>query len=170
MNGILKKFKNFGMLEFLVIASAAYIIIMLVWTLSSRSGLEEKIETVRKNHIQIVELINSEINKCDRADENSNTVWGDPCKSEWVADNVIKYVLENLKLTNPYSANSLAIKSTVDPKLQAEGQAGQSTEMGVIFITSANFMPEPGSEWMVGTCFKSPCVAAGNNELTSIYR
>ena len=95
---------------------------------------------------------------------------GDPCKSEWVADNVIKYVLENLKLTNPYSANSLAIKSTVDPKLQVEGQAGQSTEMGVIFVTSANFMPEPGSEWMVGTCFKSPCVAAGNNELISIYR
>ena len=83
---------------------------------------------------------------------------------------IIKYVLENLKLTNPYSANSLAIKSTVDPKLQAEGQAGQSTEMGVIFITSANFMPEPGSESMVETCFKSPCVAAGNNELTSIYR
>jgi len=95
---------------------------------------------------------------------------GDPCKSEWVADNVIKYVLENLKLTNPYSANSLAIKSTVDPRLQAEGQAGQSTEMGVIFVTSADFMSEPGSEWMVGTCFKSPCVAAGNNELTSIYR
>ncbi len=170
MNGILKKFKNFGMLEFLVIASAAYIIIMLVWTLSSRSGLEEKIEIVRKNHIQIVELINSEINKCDRADENSNTAWGDPCKSEWVADNVIKYVLENLKLTNPYSANSPVIKSTTDPRLQAEGQAGQSTEMGVIFVTSADFMSEPGSEWMVGTCFKSPCVAAGNNELTSIYR
>ena len=75
MNGILKKFKNFGMLEYLVIASAAYIIFMLVWTLSSRSGFKEKIEIVRKNHIQIVELINSEINKCDRADENSNTVW-----------------------------------------------------------------------------------------------
>ena len=70
MNGILKKFKSFGMLEFLVIASAAYIIIMLVWTLSSRSGLEEKIEIVRKNYIQIVELINSQINKCDRTDEN----------------------------------------------------------------------------------------------------
>ena len=53
MNGILKKFKNFGMLEFLIIASAAYIIIMLVWTLSSRSGLEEKIEIVRNNHIRI---------------------------------------------------------------------------------------------------------------------
>jgi len=42
--------------------------------------------------------------------------------------------------------------------------------MGVIFVTSANFMSEPESEWMVGTCFKSACVAAGNNELTSIYR
>ena len=170
MNRILIRFKNFGMLEFLLIASVAYIIFMLLWTLSSRSWLEEKIEVVRKNHIQIVELINSEINKCDRADENSNTAWGDPCKSEWITDNIIKYVLENLKLKNPYSTNSLAIKSTVDPRLQAEGQAGQSTEMGVIFVTSANFMSEPESEWMVGTCFKSACVAAGNNELTSIYR
>ena len=170
MNRILIRFKNFGMLEFLVIASVAYIIFMLLWTLSSKSWLEEKIEVVRKNHIQIVELINSEINKCDRADENSNTAWGDPCKSEWITDNIIKYVLENLKLKNPYSTNSLAIKSTVDPRLQAEGRAGQSTEMGVIFVTSANFMSEPGSEWMVGTCFKSPCIAAGNNELTSIYR
>ena len=70
MNRVLAKFKNFGMLELLVIASAAYIIFMLLWTLSSRSGFKEKIEIVRKNHIQIVELINSEINKCDRADEN----------------------------------------------------------------------------------------------------
>ena len=70
MNRVLAKFKNFGMLEFLVIASAAYIIFMLLWTLSSRSGLAEKIEIVRKNHIQIVELINSQINKCDRTDEN----------------------------------------------------------------------------------------------------
>lgn len=68
---------------------------MLLWTLSSRSGLKEKIEIVRKNHIQIVELINSEINKCDRADENSNTVWGDPCKSDWVA-------AENNELTSIY--------------------------------------------------------------------
>jgi len=42
--------------------------------------------------------------------------------------------------------------------------------MGVIFVMSSNFQPEAGSEWIVGTCFKSPCVAAGNNELTSIYR
>ena len=42
--------------------------------------------------------------------------------------------------------------------------------MGVIFVMSSNFLAEPGSEWIVGTCFKSPCVAAGNNELTSLYR
>ena len=52
----------------------------------------------------------------------------------------------------------------------AEGKAGQSVEMGVIFVMSSNFLSEPGSEWVVGTCFKSPCVAAGNNELTSLYR
>ena len=45
-----------------------------------------------------------------------------------------------------------------------------AVEMGVIFVMSSNFLPDPGSEWIVGTCFKSPCVAAGNNELTSIYR
>ena len=42
--------------------------------------------------------------------------------------------------------------------------------MGVIFLSSKNFSAEPGSEWVIGTCVKSPCVAAGNNELTSVYR
>ena len=42
--------------------------------------------------------------------------------------------------------------------------------MGIIFISSNDFHAEPGSEWIIGTCVKSPCVAAGNNELTSIYR
>ena len=41
------------MLEFLVIASAAYIIIMLLWTLSSRSGLEEKIKPQERSKIII---------------------------------------------------------------------------------------------------------------------
>ena len=54
--------------------------------------------------------------------------------------------------------------------LQAEGKAGQSTDMGVIFLSSKNFSSEAGSEWVIGTCVKSPCVAAGNNELTSVYR
>ena len=170
MNGILRRFKNFGMLELLVVLSALYIAFMLGWTVINRSGSEEKAQIVRENHKKIVELINSEINECDRGDESSKTVWGDPCKSEWIANNIIKYVEESLNLTNPYSEDSPVIKSDPDPRLQAEGQAGQSTEMGVIFIMEKNFQPEPGSEWIVGTCFKSPCVAAGNNELISIYR
>jgi len=74
MNGVLAKFKNFGMLELLVILSALYIIFMLGWTVINRSGSEEKAQIVRENHKKIVELINSEINECDRADKNSNTV------------------------------------------------------------------------------------------------
>ena len=170
MNGILRRFKNFGMLELLVVLSALYIAFMLGWTVINRSGNEEKAQIVRENHKKIVELINSEINECDRRSENSKTVWGDPCKSEWIANNIIKYVAKSLNLTNPYSEDSPVIKSDPDPRLQAEGQAGQSTEMGVIFIMEKNFQPEPGSKWIVGTCFKSPCVAAGNNELISIYR
>ena len=54
--------------------------------------------------------------------------------------------------------------------MQAEGKAGQSTEMGTIFVSNKDFQSEPGSEWIIGTCVKSPCVAAGNNELTSLYR
>ena len=100
----------------------------------NRSGSKEKAQIVRENHKKIVELINSEINECDKGDENSNTVWGDPCKSEWVANNIIKYVTESLNLTNPYSEDSPAIKSNPGPRIQAESQAGQSTEMGVIFV------------------------------------
>ena len=40
----------------------------------------------------------------------------------------------------------------------------------VIFVSSSNFEAEAGSEWVVGTCVKSHCVAAGNNELISVYR
>ena len=39
-----------------------------------------------------------------------------------------------------------------------------------IFVSSNNFETEAGSEWIIGTCVKSPCVAAGNNELVSAYR
>ena len=80
------------------------------------------------------------------------------------------YINNNIKFRNSNSNNSKFVKSSQDPRLQAEGKAGQSTEIGVIFISSSNFESEPGSEWIIGTCVKSPCVAAGNNELTSVYR
>ena len=62
------------------------------------------------------------------------------------------------------------IQSSSDPRIDAEGKAGQSTNKGVIFVSSNDFNADAGSEWIVGTCVKSPCVAAGNNELVSVYR
>ena len=170
MKIFLNKLKNFGLLEFLVVFSAVYVVSKLIWTASTRSAVEEKANTVKSNHKQIVDFINAEINQCDQGDKNSKTKWGDPCKGEWLPEKVIQYINNNMKITNPYSSSKEIIKQAQDPRLQAEGKAGQSTEMGVIFLSSKNFSSEPGSEWIIGTCVKSPCVAAGNNELTSVYR
>ena len=163
------KIKNFGMLEFLVLFSAIYVVSMLIWTAATRPAVEAKANQVIENHKQIVDLINSEINKCDSGDDGQLTIWGDPCKDEWISENILSYINNNLKIINPYSDN-ISVKTDPDPRLKAEGKAGQTVEMGVIFLMSKNFDSEPGSEWLVGTCFKSPCVAAGNNELTSLYR
>ena len=162
-------FKNFGFLEFLVSASAIFVVIMLIWTASTRPAVEAKANLVKENHNKVVDLINEEINKCGNNDEGKVTVWGDPCNGEWIADKVVNYINKNLKIENPFSDDS-EVKTDPDPRIKAEGKAGQAVEMGVIFVMSSNFLPDPGSEWVVGTCFKSPCVAAGNNELTSIYR
>ena len=170
MNNFLSRFKNYGLLEILVLSSAVFVVGMLLWTASTRSAVEEKANTVKSNHKQIVDFINTEINKCDQGDENSKTIWGDLCKGEWLSIKLIEYVNNNIKMVNPYSSNKEILKQAQDPRLQAEGKAGQSTEMGVIFLSSQNFSAEAGSEWVIGTCIKSPCVAAGNNELTSVYR
>tara|TARA_B100000686_G_C16289587_1_gene712965 strand:+ start:33 stop:533 length:501 start_codon:yes stop_codon:yes gene_type:complete len=162
-------FKNFGLLETLVTLAAVYVVGMLIWTAITRPAVEAKAKQVTENHKKIVDLINNEINKCGNAEEGSLTIWGDPCNDEWIAKNIINYIKNNLKIENPYS-DEFSVKTDSDPRLKAEGKAGQTVEMGVIFLMSQNFSAEPGSEWMVGTCFKSPCVAAGNNELTSIYR
>ena len=170
MNNFFSKFKNYGLLELLVFSSAIYVVGMLLWTASTRSAVEEKANTVKSNHKQIVDFINTEINNCNQGDENSRTIWGDLCKDEWFSLKVIEYINNNMKMVNPYSSSRKILKQAQDPRLQAEGKAGQSTEMGVIFLSSQNFSSEAGSEWVIGTCIKSPCVAAGNNELTSVYR
>ena len=161
--------KKFGLLEFLVTISLIFVIGMLIWTASTRPAVEAKANLVKENHNKVVDFINKEINECDSADESKMTIWGDPCNGEWMAEKVVSYININLKIENPFSDES-KVKTDPDPRIKAEGKAGQSVEMGVIFLMSANFLPDPGSEWIVGTCFKSPCVAAGNNELTSIYR
>ena len=161
--------KKFGLLEFLVMISLIFVVGMLIWTASTRPAVEAKANLVKENHNKVVNFINKEINECGNADESKMTIWGDPCNGEWIAEKVVSYINNNLKIENPFSDES-KVKIDPDPRIKAEGKAGQSVEMGVIFVMSANFLPDPGSEWIVGTCFKSPCVAAGNNELTSIYR
>ena len=162
-------FKNFGLLETIVLLSITYVVVMLFWTASTRPAVEAKANLVKENHKKVVDFINDEVNNCGNADDGSTTVWGDPCNGEWIADKVVNYINNNLQIENPFSKDS-KVKTDPDPRIKAEGKAGQSVEMGVIFLMSSNFQAEPGSEWIVGTCFKSPCVAAGNNELTSIYR
>jgi hypothetical protein len=169
MIDIKRKLKNFGPLEFLVLSSLSYIVIMLIWTASTRSSVLQKANDIKTNHKTIVEFINNEVNACS-ADENGLTSWGENCNSSWNSSVIVKYILDNFKLNNPYNINKPLIQTSQDPRIQAEGKAGQSTDKGIIFVSESNFEFEAGSEWIIGTCIKSPCVAAGNNELVSAYR
>ena len=169
MIDIKRKLKNFGPLEFLVLSSLSYVVIMLIWTASTRSSVLQKANDIKTNHKTIVEFINNEVNVCS-ADENGLTSWGENCNSSWNSSVIVKYILDNFKLNNPYNINKPLIQTSQDPRIQAEGKAGQSTDKGIIFVSESNFEFEAGSEWIIGTCIKSPCVAAGNNELVSAYR
>mgnify|MGYP001299218134 FL=1 len=169
MIDIKRKLKNFGPLEFLVLSSLSYVVIMLIWTASTRSSVLQKANDIKTNHKSIVEFINNEVDACS-ADENGLTSWGENCNSSWNSSIIVKYILDNFKLNNPYNINKPLIQTSQDPRIQAEGKAGQSTDKGIIFVSESNFEFEAGSEWIIGTCIKSPCVAAGNNELVSAYR
>ena len=164
-----RKLKNFGPLEFLVIISLTYVVIMLFWTASTRSAVVQKANDIKLNHKTVVEFINNEVNECS-SNENGKTAWGENCNSAWTSSNIVKYILDNFKLNNPYKIEKPLIQTSEDPRIQAEGKAGQSTDKGIIFVSENNFESEAGSEWIIGTCVKSPCVAAGNNELVSAYR
>ena len=169
MMDLSRKLKNFGPLEFLVISSLAYVIIMLIWTGSTRSAVVQKANDIKFNHKTVVEFINNEVNECS-SNENGKTAWGENCNSAWTSSNIVRYILDNFKLNNPYKIEKPLIQTSQDPRIQAEGKAGQSTDKGIIFVSESNFESEAGSEWVIGTCVKSPCVAAGNNELVSAYR
>ena len=169
MINLSRRLKNFGPLEFLVISSLAYVIIMLIWTASTRSAVVQKANDIKFNHKTVVEFINNEVNKCS-SNENGKTSWGENCNSSWTSSNIVRYILDNFKLNNPYKIEKPLIQTSQDPRIQAEGKAGQSTDKGIIFVSESDFESEAGSEWVIGTCVKSPCVAAGNNELISAYR
>ena len=169
MIDIRRKLKNFGPLELLVLSSFFYVVVMLIWTASTRASVLQKANDIKSNHKIIVEFMNDEINKCS-SNEDNLTSWGENCNSLWNSSKIVKYILDNFKLNNPYSIEKPLIQTSQDPRIQAEGKAGQSTDKGIIFVTVNNFEAEAGSEWIIGTCIKSPCVAAGNNELVSAYR
>ena len=169
MIDIKRKFKNFGPLEFLVLSSLFYVVTMLIWTASTRASVLQKANDIKSNHKMIVEFVNDEINKCS-SEEDRITAWGENCSSPWNSSKIVKYILDNFKLNNPYQIEKPLIQTSQDPRIQAEGKAGQSTDKGIIFVSENNFEADAGSEWIIGTCIKSPCVAAGNNELVSAYR
>ena len=169
MIDIKRKLRNFGPLEVLVISSITYVVIMLLWTASTRSAVLQKANDIKSNHRSVIEFINNEVNSCS-SNEEGLTSWGEKCNSVWSSDKIVNYVLSNIDLKNPYSIDKPLIQTSQDPRIQAEGKAGQSTDKGIIFVSENNFEPEAGSEWIIGTCIKSPCVAAGNNELVSAYR
>ena len=166
---IKRKLKNFGSLEILVLASLTYVVIMLIWTASTRSAVVQKANDIKTNHKEVVEFINDQVNECSSNDKGK-TLWGDDCNSTWSSSKIVDYIINNIKLNNPYKINKPLIQTSQDPRIQAEGKAGQSTDKGIIFVSENNFESEAGSEWVIGTCVKSPCVAAGNNELVSAYR
>ena len=169
MINVTSKFKNFGPLEILVLSSITYIVVMLIWTASTRSEVLQKANDIKYNHKSVINFINDQVNICS-SNEKALTSWGEKCNAVWTSDKIVSYVLSNIELKNPYSIEKPLIQTSQDPRIQAEGKAGQSTDKGIIFVSSNNFESESGSEWVVGTCVKSPCVAAGNNELVSVYR
>tara|TARA_S200000501_G_C20705636_1_gene691611 strand:- start:357 stop:866 length:510 start_codon:yes stop_codon:yes gene_type:complete len=169
MIDIKRKLKNFGPLEFLVLSSLTYVIIMLIWTASTRSDVVQKANDIKANHKLVVDFINDQVNECS-ANEVGKTIWGDNCNSAWNASKIVNHIINNISLNNPYKIDTPLVQTSQDPRIQAEGKAGQSTDKGIIFVSENDFESEAGSEWIIGTCVKSPCVAAGNNELVSTYR
>ena len=169
MINLKRKLKKFGALEFLVLSSLSYVIVMLIWTATTRSEVLQKASDIKSNHKMVVELINNEVNKCS-SNSDGKTSWGENCNTSWNSSKIVNYIINNFKLNNPYNTKKPLIQTSQDPRIQAEGKAGQSTDKGIIFVSSNNFEADAGSEWIIGTCVKSPCVAAGNNELVSVYR
>ena len=132
MIDINRKLKNFGPLEVLVLSSITYVIVMLLWTASTRSEVLQKANDIKSNHKSVVDFINDEVNSCSSNEEGS-TSWGEKCNSVWSSDKIVNYVLNNIDLKNPYSINKPLIQTSQDPGIQAEGKAGQATDKGIIF-------------------------------------
>ena len=71
-----RKFKNFGPLEFLVLSSITYVVVMLLWTASTRSEVLQKANDIKSNHKSVINFINEEVNNCSSNNEGF-TSWGE---------------------------------------------------------------------------------------------
>ena len=120
--------------QYLIVNKLAYVNVDLV-RLSKLIPIW-RAKQVKDNHNKVVDFINNEVNKCGNADESKKTIWGDPCNGEWIAEKVVSYINNNLEIKNPFSDDS-KVKTDPDPRIKAEGKAGQSVEMGVIFLMSS---------------------------------
>ena len=135
---IKRKLKNFGPLEILVLGSLTYVVVMLIWTASTRAAVVQKANDIKNNHKVVVEFINGQVNECS-SNNKGKTLWGDNCNSTWSSSKIVSYILSNIKLNNPYKINKPLIQSPQDPRIQAEGKSGQSTDKGIIFVSENNF-------------------------------
>ena len=95
MIDIKRKLKNFGPLEFLVLSSLTYVIIMLIWTASTRSDVVQKANDIKANHKLVVDFINDQVNECS-ANEVGKTIWGDNCNSAWNASKIVNHIINNI--------------------------------------------------------------------------
>ena len=136
MTDIKRKLKNFGPLEILVLSSLLYVAIMLTWTATTRSAVVQKANEIKTNHKLVVEFINEQVNICS-SNENNKTSWGDDCNATWSSSKIVNYILNNIKLNNPYKISKPLVQTTQDPRIQAEGKAGQSTDKGIIFVSES---------------------------------
>ena len=80
MIDINRKLKNFGPLEVLVLSSITYVVVMLLWTASTRSEVLQKANDIKSNHKSVVDFINDEVNSCSSNDMGL-TSWGEKCSS-----------------------------------------------------------------------------------------
>ena len=101
MIDIKRKLKKFGPLEFIVLSSLTYIMIMLIWTATTRSDVVQKANDIKENHKLVVEFINDQVNKCS-GNEESKTIWGDDCSSAWSSSKIVSHIINNIDLNNPY--------------------------------------------------------------------
>ena len=83
-----RRLKNFGPLEALVLSSLTYVIIMLIWTASTRSAVVQKANDIKANHKLVVEFINYQVNECS-SNEEGTTLWDDNCNSAWISSKIV---------------------------------------------------------------------------------